>query len=146
MNVYLDTCSLHRPLDNKGQVRIALEAEAILAILAMCEAGVAKLISSEVLEYEVEQNPYPQRKAFVYEVLAGTTRKVELTDTIEQRANSLEARGFKAIDALHLASAEEGHAKFFCTCDDRLLRKAKTQADLKTSVVSPLELAREMSQ
>ena len=34
MRIYLDTCSLQRPLDDRHQVRIALEAEAVLAILA----------------------------------------------------------------------------------------------------------------
>ena len=138
MTVYLDTCSLHRPLDDKTQVRIALESEAVLAILAMCEAGVARLVSSETLQFEVERNPHPQRRAFVSEVLAGVTMKVELTDVIQKRAKALEERGFKAIDSLHLASAEGGSVDYFSACDDRLLKKAKAQTDLRTIVLSPL--------
>ena len=34
-------CSVQRPLDDKTQQRIALEAEAVLGILAICEAGQA---------------------------------------------------------------------------------------------------------
>jgi hypothetical protein len=49
MRIYLDTCSLQRPLDSKTHVRIILEAEAILGILALCESGKIELISSEVL-------------------------------------------------------------------------------------------------
>ena len=40
MLLYLDMCSLQRPLDDKTQLRIALEAEAVLGILALCQAGV----------------------------------------------------------------------------------------------------------
>jgi len=31
--VYLDLCSLQRPLDTKTQIRIAMEAEAVLGII-----------------------------------------------------------------------------------------------------------------
>jgi len=145
MKIYLDTCSLHRPLDDKTQLRISLEAEAVLAILALCEAGTASLVSSDVLTFEVERNPHPQRKAFVSEMIARASIIVALSDTIEQRAKALEQRGFKALDALHLASAEAEQADYFCTCDDRLLKRANVQPDLTIKVVSPLELAQEIT-
>lgn len=74
-------CSIQRPLDTKSQVRIAVEAEAILGVLA---------------------------------------------------------------DALHLASAEAAEADFFCTCDDRFLKRAK-EVGPSTKVVSPLELIAEIA-
>lgn len=144
MKLYLDTCSLHRPLDDKTQVRVALEAEAVLAILALCETETATLVTSDALWFEVNHNPHLQRKAFVSEILARTAMTIELTEAIEQRANDLEKRGFKALDALHLASAEAGAVDYFCTCDDRLLKKAKEQPDLKIGIAAPLELAQEL--
>ena len=57
MKIYLDACSLQRPLDNKTQIRVALEAEAVLGVLALCEAGDLDLISSEVLAFEVARTP-----------------------------------------------------------------------------------------
>lgn len=39
MKIYLDTCSLQRPLDSRNQVRIIVEAEAILGILSLFESG-----------------------------------------------------------------------------------------------------------
>jgi hypothetical protein len=51
--VYFDTCSLQRLLDDKIQVRIALEAEAIAAVLTLCEQGQIGLISSTVLQFEL---------------------------------------------------------------------------------------------
>jgi len=44
-----------------------------------------------------------------------------------------------------LASAVEAKADFFCTCDDKLLNKAKAVDTLQTKVVSPLELITEVA-
>jgi predicted nucleic acid-binding protein len=95
MRISLDTCSLQRPLDDKTQIRIILEADAVLGILGLCEAGALELVSS---------------------------------------------------DALHLASAEAARAELFCTCDDRLLKKARKIEGLQTRVVSPLEAIGEIEQ
>jgi len=47
MKIYFDTCSLQRPLDNRSQLRIATEAEAILGILFwLSETDTLDLISS----------------------------------------------------------------------------------------------------
>lgn len=145
MKIYFDTCSLHRPLDNKAQLRVALEAEAILGLLAKCETGELRLVSSEILSLEVERSPEPKRKAYVSSVLKKAEVAITVNDEIEIRAKELEERGFKAFDALHVASAEFGRVDYFCSCDDRLLKKSRRQTDLSVKVVSPLELANEVS-
>ncbi len=38
MKLYLDTCCLNRPLDDKSQALVAVEAEAVLAILLFKKA------------------------------------------------------------------------------------------------------------
>ena len=144
MKIYLDTCSLQRPLDDKLQPRIALEAEAILTILSLCETGDITLISSEILRFEVNRTPHPHRKTFVFEILARATVEVALSDEIEERARDLQGRGFKALDALHLASAEAEHVDYFCTSDDRFLKRARMQSDILPKIISPLELAQEI--
>lgn len=55
MKIYLDNCALQRPLDDKSQMRIRLEAEAVLSVLELCKAGELDLISSEALELEEER-------------------------------------------------------------------------------------------
>jgi hypothetical protein len=35
MLIYLDMCSIHRPLDDKAQLRIRVEGEAVLGIIAL---------------------------------------------------------------------------------------------------------------
>lgn len=140
MKLYLDTCSLHRPFDDFDQRRVALEAEAINAVLALCESGDAELVRSEVLLLETARCRHPQRKAHVEEVLAGASATVTIDESVRRRARILEERGFRPFDSVHLASAEAAGADYFCTCDDRLLKKARSQTDLSVQIVSPLEL------
>ena len=49
MLVYLDMCSIHRPLDDKSQIRILVESQAVLGIIALCESGQVHLVSSDAL-------------------------------------------------------------------------------------------------
>jgi predicted nucleic acid-binding protein len=144
MKVYLDTCSLQRPLDSKTQIRIVLEAEAILGVIGLCENGEIELVSSEVLIFETNKNPKMVRREFGREVLAKAGVFVSLDDQIEQRAKAFGEIGIKPLDALHLASAEAAQADYFCTCDDRFLKKAKGITDLKTKVVTPVGLIEEI--
>jgi predicted nucleic acid-binding protein len=144
MKVYLDTCSLHRPLDSKIQIRIRLESEAVLEVIGLCEAGQLELVSSEVLVFEVNRNPQIIRREFGMEVLSKASSFVVLNQQIEHRAGELNKIGIKPLDALHLATAEAGGADYFCTCDDKFLKKAKAMGDVKTNVVSPLELIEEI--
>ena len=144
MKVYLDMCAIQRPLDTPDQIRIVLESEAVLGILALCENDQLDLISSDALFYETEQNPLPVRKEYAKSVLSIASSYILLTDASRRRAEQLTNLGFKPLDALHLALAETGKADFFCTCDDRLLNKARKLSDLKVKVVTPLELVQEI--
>ncbi len=144
MKIYLDTCSLQRPLDNKTQIRIVLEADAILGIIGLCNTGKIELISSDILLYEVKRNPKIIRRKFGLDVLSNANKFINLDKTIEQQAKLFEKAGIKPLDALHLASAEKAEADYFCTCDDRFLKKAKHIASLKSKAVSPLELIQEL--
>jgi len=145
MKIYLDTCSLQRPLDSKNQLRIILEADAILGIIELCDAGKLQLMSSTVLLYETQQNPKEVRRQFGLTVLSNAKRFVALDKQIERRARLIEGHGIKPLDALHLDSAEVGGADYFCTCDDKFLKRAKNIVDLNVRVVSPLELVEELN-
>lgn len=144
MIVYLDTCSLQRPLDDKTQLRIRMEAEAILSIIDLVETGTLTLLSSDALTYENERNPHPTRRQFAREVIATASKHIAFSDAVEKRAEQLNRAGIKTLDSLHLASAEAGRAEFFCTCDDSFLAKAKQEARGYMTVVSPLALVEEI--
>ena len=110
----------------------------------MCRAGEVSLVSSEVLRYEISRNPNSERRSVAVELLGLSLSEIQLSDIIVTRAKELETRGFKALDALHLACADTGLIDYFCTCDDRLLRRTLQQSDLDVRVVGPLELLQEL--
>lgn len=140
MKVYLDMCCIQRPMDTRSHLRIAVEAEAILGVLALSEVHQVQLISSAALEFEAEQTPHPVRRRFAFEVLAKATQFIPADPSVEERARFLQTQGIKPLDALHLASAEAAQAELFCTCDDRFFRKAVKAARSPTKVVLPIEL------
>ena len=144
MKIYLDMCSIQRPLDTKTQPRIAVEAEAILGVLTLCEAGQVELMTSDVMVFELQRNPHPVRKEYALKVLAKATVFVSTDSNVEKRARTFEAEGIRPLDALHLASAVIARADYFCTCDDRFLKQAKAADTGQTKVVSPLELITEV--
>jgi len=145
VNVYLDMCSIQRPLDSQDNVRVATEAQAVLGILRLCESGQLTLVGSDALRFEREKNPHPVRKDYAAVVLSNAAAFIATDQRVETRARQFEAAGMKPLDALHLASAVEAKADFFCTCDDRLLKRAREADTGRTRVVSPLELVTEVS-
>ena len=64
---------------------------------------------------------------------------VRLSAAIEERAHVFHKGGLRPLDALHLACAVEAAADYFCTCDDRLLKRAKAIHTGPPKVVNPLE-------
>jgi len=144
MKVYLDLCAIQRPLDTPNQVRIVLESEAVLGIIAFCDSGQVELLSSEALLYESEQSSLPIRKEHALAVLAKAKVSVNVTEKEKSRAATLTTSGIKPLDALHLALAESGSADCFCTCDDKLLRNSKRLKDLTVKVVNPVDLVQEI--
>jgi hypothetical protein len=114
-------------------------------ILQLAEAGDIELLSSEVLQFEIDRIPDAQRQVSAKRMLTLASEPIVLTDAIEVQAAAFVEQGIKPIDALHLASACSANASFFCTCDDRLLKKSKGLKDVAIHVVSPLQLLTEVS-
>lgn len=145
MLIYLDTCCLQRPLDDRSQPRINVEAEAILTVLGLVEKKYLTLVSSEALAFEIGRIPDNDRKTKVDEILNLASRYIMLDDGIERNAAQFIQQGIKPMDALHLASALGYGVDCFCTADDTFLKKAKAHATDKTKIVSPLELIAEVA-
>lgn len=144
VRIYLDNCSLQRPLDDQSQVRIQLEAQAVLGILALSQQGQVELVNSGALQYEIARTPDPQRRLFATEALQSASINVQFTDALVKRAKELEQVGVKPLDALHVASAEDAEAQYFCTSDDRLRKRLQAISSLSVTVVTPLELIQEV--
>lgn len=144
MRVYLDACSFQRPLDDRSQPRVNIEAEVVLTILRLVESRNLERLSSEVLRFEIDRIPSQYRKLQATEMLKLATQVIELNDEIEAQAESFVNTGVEPLDALHLASASWAKADYFCTCDDKLLKKRNNLNSLATEVVSPLQLVAEV--
>ena len=77
-------------------------------------------------------------------LLSLASAMVNMIPTIRDRGRILESSGFKPIDALHVAAAEQGQAEVLVTCDDGLLKTAQRHAGiLQVKVMSVLRFIAE---
>jgi predicted nucleic acid-binding protein len=138
MKIYLDACCLNRPFDDQSQARVRLEAEAISIIVDKSFRREWDWIGSEVLLYEIGQNPDLERREQVVALATQSRDVVKTTDEILRRAEKLEEAGFGSYDATHLASAESAKVDIFLTTDDRIVKIAKRNKGLfQFSVENP---------
>lgn len=143
--IYLDACCLNRPFNDQAQDRIRLESEAVMLLLQMVQAGTLIMVGSEVLTFELRQTPDPARRLKLGLLLSLASRSVSLGEVEYQRGKELESLGFKDMDALHLACAENGSVTVFLTTDDRLLRLAQRLASqVRVRVENPVVWLMEM--
>lgn len=143
--VYLDNNVYNRPFDDQTQPRIWLETLAVSIIFQMVESKSIELIASTVLAYEVSRNPDENRRNWVQKVSSSAVINQDLTEEIRRRAKELESRGLKALDALHVASAEIAKAAYFVTCDDRLIRRYRANLQQIVTVCGPTEFVENFS-
>ena len=145
MRIYLDNCCLQRPLDDQTHPRIKVETEAVFAVLAAVQAKEQVLLGSEALEYEVGRIPDESRRSEVLSLLALASERLQITEAVETLALQFEQQGLGPMDAIHLALASTAKADFFCTCDDRLHRKALTIQGLSCKVTTLLGVVPEVT-
>jgi predicted nucleic acid-binding protein len=136
VKIYLDTSVYNRPFDDQTQPRIWLETLAFALILQMIETESIQLITSSVLEFENDQNPFELRRRWVTRCSQLASSRHEVDEDIKQRGEELEQQGLEAIDALHVACAEAVGSEYFLTCDDQLLRRYH---DNRLEVLNPVD-------
>ncbi len=133
MRIYMDVCCLNRPFDDQTKAKIRIESDAVLAILSKCTAGEWVLLSSDVLDFEIGKTPDEWKKFKVIELYSIAKEKIEINDTIIEKALLFEKNGLKAFDSLHLAAANYSSADIFLTTDKDFLRKAeRLKLDINT--------------
>jgi hypothetical protein len=144
MRIYLDNCCLQRPSDDQRRPRVRVESEALYAILAAVQNGEISLCRSEALEYEIGLIPSARRRNQALAVLELASEQLFITPDVVLLAKSFILAGVKDLDALHLALASLAKVEFFCTSDDRLLRRSRQLNGLECKPVSLLELVQEV--
>ncbi len=143
MDIYFDNCCIQRPFDDKSQIRIRLEAEAVISIIELIEGNSIDLVTSSIVEMELNKTPDPDRVRFGYKILSLSTKRIGLSEKIISRAKEFEEMDVKAIDALHLAVADIEKINYVCTTDDIFIKRAMKIVDLKTKIVSPIKFIEE---
>lgn len=144
MRIYLDVCCLCRPFDDQSLVRVHLESEAVLSILSLIETGKYKLVSSDAIYYEIENILVQEKRRKVEMFLPLAHNRIESNLRIEKRAEHLIHFGLRALDALHIACAEEGGSDVFLTTDGHIIKKAK-QLKFKLEVANPVDWLMEVN-
>jgi predicted nucleic acid-binding protein len=139
MKIYLDVCCLNRPFDDQTQERVHLETEAIEFILLRFEKGDWRWVGSEAVVYEVNHLTNMDRRFNIFRLMSLIQESRSVNGRNIARSDQLIDLGFKALDALHVACAEDAKADVFLTTDDRLQKTAMRNAKiLKVRVANPL--------
>ena len=87
ISLYLDYCALQRPFDDRSQLRVATEAEAVLKLIELFEAGDLVLFSSGALLFEVGRITASARHDYCLDLLGRCSEFVEFSDAIRDQAN-----------------------------------------------------------
>jgi len=122
IKIYLDNCCYNRPYDDQTQLRIELETKAKLHIQQQIVEKKVLLVSSVIIEYENNDNPYELRKHLISDFLGHASEYVDKSVEVLNIAYELSQKGIKTKDASHLACAIYAKCDYFLTTDDRLLK------------------------
>lgn len=124
MKIYLDNCAFNRPFDNQLSIRIRIEAEAKLFIQHLISIKKLELVWSYILDFENDQNPYAERQLTIAKWKQYSIVDIEESKSLLKLAHEILLKGIRPKDALHIASAIFGGAKYFLTTDDGILKKS----------------------
>ncbi len=139
MRLYLDLCCLNRPFDDQTQPRIYLETEALLLLLERITEGKHAFCGSRALVVENDQNPDPERRGKVSELLKHATEWIPYAEEeLDKRVSELRNLGLRLFDAIHVASAEGGACDRLVTCDDQFLKASRRSSNRIMVVVTDL--------
>jgi hypothetical protein len=113
MRIYLDICCYGRQFDDFAQPRIAAEAVAVKAAVAVCRKYGGVIVGGFMVEDELSNIRDPDKLGQVrgyYD--SAVNERVLPAAAIDIRARQLQAKGLKRGDSYHLACAETG--RIFC--------------------------------
>ena len=124
--IYLDTNVYSRPFDNQSEDIIAEEANAFLEIIEAVKEGHLRLLSSDILLFEIynilsqaKQTKVKSQLALCHEHIHNSEEILNLGRQVERECH------IRARDALHIASASVGNARYFLSCDRKVTQKKR---------------------
>ena len=134
--VYFDTNMYSRLFDDQTQPHIEKEANACLEIIQAIKMKRLILLGSDIVLFEVYNILEPEKQAKVENYLTLSSYHVDSSDETLNLGQQLEtACQIKARDALHVASAIIGNARYFLSCDKKVtqMKQAKCYRRLAKS-------------
>lgn len=144
MRIYLDVCCFNRPFDDQTQEKIHLESEAVLIILSNSPQH-WELVGSEVIDFEISKIPDEEGRKKVKLLTRKIIEKQKLTEKLIQRAKSIEEKGIKPIDSLHIASAEFLESDYMITTENKIIKKYQQYREFfeKIKIYNPISFLTE---
>lgn len=119
--IYLDTNVYSRPFDDQTQTDIQEEANAFLEIIAEIQAENISLLGSDILAFEVHNILSEEKRAKVKDYLAMCNPHIESSEEVMNLGKRIQNDcHIRARDALHIASAIIGQARYFLSCDNKV--------------------------
>ena len=119
--IYLDTNVYARPFDDQTQPAIQGEANAFQIIITAVKAQKLRLSCSDILAFEVAQVLSEDKRDKIAKSLELCSEHVAQSDGVLTLGKLIESRcRIRARDALHVASAILGGARYFLSCDRRI--------------------------
>lgn len=142
--IYLDYNCFQRGFDDPQQIKIQLEALACEEIFARAEGKEVRLVWSFMHDDENTLCPFMERKlealrlSILCKVRVGPEEEIyNLAKEFQQKAK------LSSKDAVHLACAYYTKARFFLTCDEQLIKRAR-KLNLEINILNPVEYIREV--
>ncbi len=117
--IYLDTNAYARPFDDQTPSRIQGETDALLVIIEAIKTETLLLLSSDILQFEVQNILDEEKRTKVSQYLTLSTCHIEQTDDVLQLGKQIQHQCHtRSRDALHVASAILGDARYCISCDN----------------------------
>lgn len=121
MLIYFDTNAYSRPFDDQTQTEIQAEANAFLEIIAEVRSGNLSILGSDILDFVVNNVLSMEKRTKIDDYLSLCSKHIENSEEVLNLGKRIrnDCR-IRARDALHVASAILGQARFFLSCDKKV--------------------------
>ena len=116
--IYPDTNVYARPFVDQTQPIIQAEADAFLTIIDAIKAQKLQILKSDMLLFEVYNILSEEKRSKVLEYVKFCTHHIESSGKVLELGKQIQQQcSLRARDALHIASAMLGNARYFLSCD-----------------------------
>lgn len=142
--IYLDYNCFQRGFDDCRQIKIQLEALSCEEIFEKAEMKEISLAWSFMHEDENILCPFIERKLAVARLANLCNKRVGPEEEILTSAKRFQQKTkLSSKDAIHIACAVYADCKYFITCDNALIKRAKKLC-LDIEILNPVDYIREV--